>query len=192
MKLRIACLAALLVAAVAAAPALAHPGHGGSGFLHPFTGMDHLLAMVGVGMWAWLLSEGRRSVAVLVPMAFIVMMALGAAAGFAGIKMPFAEAAVLASVFLLGGLVLAAIRMPTVAAMAVVGLFAVFHGYVHAVDAPSAEVGTYMLGFLAATALLHAAGMGVGWLAQRAVGNFGVRALGGLIVAGGALVLAAQ
>ena len=189
MKHRIVCLAALLLAA---APAVAHPGHGGSGILHPFTGMDHLLAMVGVGMWAWLLGAGRRGVVVLVPTAFVVMMALGAAAGFAGIKLPLAEAAILTSVFLLGGLVLGAVRLPTATAMALVGLFAVFHGYAHAVEAPAASPGTYMLGFLVATALLHGVGVGIGWLAQRAVGDFGLRALGGLIVAGGALVLAAQ
>ena len=190
MRVRIACLVALLLAS--AAPAVAHPGHGGSGFLHPFGGMDHLLAMVGVGMWAWLLADGRRSVAIVIPAAFVAMMALGAVAGFAGIKLPLVEAAILTSVFLLGGLVLAAVRLPTAAAMVVVGLFAVFHGYAHAVEAPASDAGTYMLGFLVATALLHAAGAAMGWLAQRAAGNFGLRALGGLIVAGGALVLAAQ
>ena len=190
MKFRTACLVALLAAV--SAPAFAHPGHDGSGFLHPFAGMDHLLAMVGVGMWAWLLAAKQRSAAVLVPAAFVVMMALGAAAGFAGIKLPLEEAAILASVFLIGGLVLAAVRPSTVTAMAVVGLFAVFHGYAHAIEAPSGNPATYMLGFLGATALLHAAGIGLGWLAQRAMGSVGLRALGGLIVAGGALILAAQ
>jgi len=190
MKLRTACLATVLLAV--AGSASAHPGHGGSGFLHPFSGMDHLLAMVGVGMWAWLLSARQRSMALLVPAAFVVMMALGAAAGFAGIKLPLAEAGILASVFLLGGLVLAAVRLPLAAAMAVVGLFAVFHGYAHAAEAPAVGPGAYMVAFLAATALLHAAGFGLGWLAQRLVGEMGLRALGGLVMAGGAVVLATQ
>jgi urease accessory protein len=190
MKLRTLCLAT--VPLVLAAPAFAHPGHGGSGFLHPFTGMDHLLAMVGVGMWAWLLSARRRSLGLMVPVAFLVMMAIGAAAGFAGIKLPLAEAAILASVFLLGGLVLAAVRLPAAAAMAVVGLFAVFHGFAHAAEAPAAGPATYMLAFLTATALLHGLGIGLGWLAERLVGDVGPRGLGGLVMAGGALVLATQ
>ena len=176
----------------AAGPAFAHPGHGGDGFLHPFTGMDHMLAMVGVGMWAWLLSARKRAATFLVPASFMVMMALGAAAGFAGIKLPLAEAAILASVFLLGGLVMAAVRLPSATAMIVVGLFAVFHGYAHAAEAPLAGPGGYMLGFLAATAVLHGVGLGLGWVAQRMVGDVGLRALGGLVLAGGALVLATQ
>ena len=116
MSIRVGSLVVLCLAAIAA-PAWAHPGHGGSGFLHPFTGVDHLLAMVGVGMWAWLLSNRRRSAAFLVPGAFLAMMAIGAAAGFAGIKLPLAEAAILGSVFLLGGLVLAAVQMPSAAAI---------------------------------------------------------------------------
>jgi urease accessory protein len=191
MELRLGSLAILAFAAVAA-PALAHPGHGGSGFLHPFTGVDHMLAMVGVGMWAWLLSARVRPAAFLVPGAFLAMMAIGAAAGFAGIKLPLVEAAILASVFLLGGLVMAAVRLPLASAMSVVGLFAFFHGYAHAAEAPAASPGGYMLAFLAATAVLNAAGLGAGWLAQRLVGEAGLRALGGLVMAGGALVLVAQ
>jgi len=176
-----------------AAPAWAHPGHeGGAGFLHPFTGVDHLLAMVGVGMWAWMLSVQRRSAAFMVPAAFLAMMAIGAAAGFAGIKLPLVEAGILASVFLLGGLVLAAVRLPLAAAMIVVGLFAVFHGYAHAIEAPSVSPGGYILAFLSATAVLIGGGFGLGWMAQKLVGEAALRGLGGLVMAGGALVLAAQ
>ncbi len=183
-------LAAFLT--LAAGPALAHPGHASSGFLHPLTGADHLLAMIGTGMWAALLATRRPSARYLVPLAFMTMMSLGAGAGFAGIKVPFVEAGILASVFLLGGLVVAAIRMPVHIAMIVVGLFAVLHGYAHAIEAPTTDAGRYMLGFLAATALLHAAGLALGTAAQRLVGDVGVRTLGGLVVAGGALVLAAH
>lgn len=181
-----------ILAVAIAAPAWAHPGHGGSGLLHPFSGVDHLLAMVGVGMWAWLLSTRQRSAAFLVPGAFLAMMAIGAAAGFAGIKLPLVEAAILASVFLLGGLVVAAVRLPSAAAMMVAGLFAFFHGYAHAAEAPAASPGAYMLAFLAATALLNGVGLGLGWFAQRQVGEIGLRALGGLVVAGGAYVLVSQ
>jgi urease accessory protein len=190
MKRRIAFLVTVLLAA--AGPALAHPGHGGTGFLHPFTGMDHLLAMVGVGLWGWLLSARKPAAVILLPMSFLVMMALGAAAGFAGIKLPLAEAGILASVFLLGGLLLAAVRLSAGAAMALVGLFAVFHGYAHAVEAPASDTGAYMLGFVVATAILHGVGIGLGWASQRLVGEAGLRALGGLVVAGGALILVSQ
>ncbi len=190
MKLRTLSLAAVLLAI--AAPAFAHPGHVGSGFLHPFTGIDHLLAMVGVGMWAALLAVRRPAAAFWLPAAFLLMMALGAAAGFAGIKLPFAEAGVLASIFVLGGVVAAGIRVPTSTAMLVVSWFAALHGYSHALAAPAADPGQYVLGFLLATALLLTAGLGVGSLVQRLAGGLGLRALGGLVMAGGALVLATQ
>ena len=181
---------ALLV--LLAGPAVAHPGHVESGFLHPLTGTDHLLAMVGAGMWAALLATRRPSAALLVPLAFIAMMAVGAAAGFAGIKLPFPEAGILASIFMLGGLVLAAVRLPIAIAMLMVGWFAILHGYAHAIEAPDGDPGRYIVGFLAATALLHAVGLGLGKGAQRLVGDLGLRALGGLVLAGGAYVLAAH
>ena len=120
------------------------------------------------------------------------MMAFGAAAGFAGIKLPFSEAGVIASIFMLGGLVLAAVRLPIATAMLVVGWFAMLHGYSHAIEAPAGDPGRYILGFLAATALLHAVGLGLGGVVQRLAGNLGLRAMGGLVMAGGALVLVAH
>jgi len=183
-------LSTLLVAA--ALPALAHPGHVDEGFLHPLTGLDHLLGMVGVGLWAALLATRKPSAIFLLPIAFVVMMACGAVAGFAGLKLPIAEAGILASVFLLGGLVLIAVRVAAPIAMGVVAMFAIFHGYVHALEAPTADTGEYMLGFLAATALLLGIGAGFGGVIRRLVGDLGLRALGGLILAGGAYILVTQ
>lgn len=188
--IRTICLTALLVALTG--PASAHPGPEDSGFLHPFTGIDHLLAMVGVGMWAAFLAARKPAAALLVPATFVAMMAVGAAAGFAGIKLPMVEAVILASVFVFGGLIMGAVRLSSVAAMAVAGLFAFFHGYAHALDAPAQGAGTYILGFLLATSLLLAAGLGLGWIVRRAVGDLGLRALGGVVMAGGALVLIAN
>jgi urease accessory protein len=188
--LRMICLTAVLLSF--AGPASAHPGHEASGFLHPFTGIDHLLAMVGVGIWAAFLAARKPAAALLVPAAFLAMMAVGAAAGFAGIKLPLVEAIVLASVFVFGGLIMAAVRLPAAVAMAVAGLFAFFHGYAHALEAPDAGAGTYILGFLAATTLLQAVGLGLGWVVRRAVGDLGLRALGGVVLAGGAFVLIAN
>lgn len=196
MKLRAltrSILSALSVfVALAAGPAFAHPGHVDDGFLHPFTGLDHRFAMVGMGLWAALLAARQPAAIFLVPVAFVVMMAGGAAAGFAGMKLPIAEAGILASVFLLGGLVLVAVRVPPPVAMGVVALFAIFHGYVHASEAPTADTGAYMLGFLTATTLLLVTGSGLGWVVRRLVGDLGLRALGGLILAGGAYILVTQ
>src|SRR5216683_2352915 len=172
---RTICLSLLLLAI--AGPALAHPGHEGSGFLHPFTGIDHLLV------------TRKPALSFLVPASFLEMMAVGAAAGFAGIKLPLAEAAILASVFVIGGLLMGGARMPAASAMAVVGLFALFHGYAHALEAPATAAGAYILGFLSATALLQGLGLGLGWAVRRALGDLGLRALGGMVLAGGALVL---
>lgn len=180
-------LSTLLLAA--AGPALAHPGHEASGFLHPFTGVDHLLAMVGVGLWAGLLAVRQPAAAFLVPASFLAMMAIGAAVGFAGIKLPLVEAMILASVFVIGGLLIGAVRLPAAWAMAIVGVFAAFHGYAHALEAPATGAGTYILGFLLATALLQGLGLALGWVVRRAVGDIGVRALGGMMLAAGSFVL---
>jgi len=177
---------------VLAGPAMAHGGHVESGFLHPLTGPDHLLAMIGTGMWAAFLAARRPSAVLLVPAAFLLMMAFGAAAGFAGIKLPFSEAGVLASVFMLGALVAAAVRLPLATAMLLVGWFAALHGYAHAVEAPAGNPAGYMLGFLSASALLQGLGVGLGWAAERVAGNLGFRTLGGLMMVGGALVLLPQ
>jgi urease accessory protein len=190
MTSRVFTLSTILV--LAALPVLAHPGHTEDGFLHPFNGLDHILAMTGVGLWAALLAGRKPSAAFLLPLSFVAMMAAGAAAGFAGMKLPIAEAGILASVFLLGGLVLIAVRVPSPTAMGVVAVFALFHGYVHAVEAPTADTGEYMLGFLVATTLLLTGGLGLGWVVRRLVGDLGLRALGGLILAGGAFVLVTQ
>ena len=152
MQIRTIRLAVLLV--TVASPVLAHSGHDSSGFAHPFTGLDHLLAMVGVGVWASLLAVKRPAAAYLVPASFIAMMLVGAAAGFAGIKLPLAEAAIVASVLILGALIMAAVRIPSVGAMVVVGFFALFHGYAHAIEAPTSGTALYISGFVAATARL--------------------------------------
>ena len=107
------------------------------------------------GQEGCLLAVRKPALALLVPGSFLVMMAIGAAAGFAGIKLPLVEAVILASVFVIGGLLIGAVRLPTAWAMALVGLFAAFHGYAHALEAPGTGAGGYILGFLLATALLR-------------------------------------
>ena len=148
--------------------AFAHTGHydGGGlvqGVMHPLGGLDHLLAMVAVGLWA--AYAGGRALWAL-PAAFVGMMLAGAMLGFAGIALPFMEPLILASVMVLGLLVAFNVRMPLVPGMALIALFGVFHGQAHALEM-SAGAGAlaYAAGFASVTALLHASGIALGqWL----------------------------
>lgn len=148
--------------------------------------------MIGVGLWASLLAVRKPNAAVVVPAAFLVMMAAGAAAGFAGTKLPLVEAVIAASVVVVGVLLMAAVRLPMATALSLVGVLALYHGYAHALEAPNEGTGGYILGFLTATTLLQVVGVGLGVLARRVSGDLGVRALGGALVAGGALALVAN
>jgi urease accessory protein len=156
---------------LATAPlALAHPGHGpeqgaAAGFLHPLGGWDHILAMVAVGIWAAQL--GGRALW-RVPAAFVAAMAAGAVLGHFTGAVPGIEQTVAASVLILGLLVGTAARIPVGAGMALVGLFAVFHGMAHGAAIPvDADGLAYGAGFIGATALLHAAGLVLGVLTAR-------------------------
>ncbi len=166
-------LALALPLALAPTLALAHPGHDGAsgfahGFLHPMTGTDHILAMVLVGLFAFQLGGKAR---LLVPLAFLVMMAAGGALGMAGFALPAVEIGIGLSVVVLGAAVAFNVKVPAALAMAVVGLFAVFHGFAHGAEMPENAAGlSYAAGFLLATALLHAAGLGLGF-AVGALGN---------------------
>ncbi|PZQ17759.1 MAG: urease accessory protein [Ancylobacter novellus] len=185
-------------AALLPTAALAHPGHGEAvGFIagagHPVGGLDHVLAMVMVGLFAYQL--GGRALW-LVPATFVAVMAAGGALGMAGVEVPFVETGVALSVVALGAAVAFGLKAPVAAAMAMVGLFAVFHGYAHGAEAPETAGGaSYAAGFMLATALLHAAGVGFGALIGRigaAQGPLVVRTAGGLAgLAGLALLVGA-
>jgi urease accessory protein len=142
--------------------ALAHTGVGAAhgfahGFLHPIGGLDHVLAMVAVGIFAAGLG-GRALWAV--PLTFMAFMLAGGALGFFAVPVPFVEAGIALSIVALGIAVAVNWNWPVAAAMAMAGLFAVFHGHAHATEMPlDASGSAYALGFLAATGLLHAAGI---------------------------------
>jgi urease accessory protein len=150
--------------------ALAHPGHGGDsgllgGFIHPFGGIDHLLAMTAVGLFAAHLG-GRALWAV--PATFVAVMALGGALGAAGVSLPFTEAAIALSVLVFGFLIFSGTTPPVLTAMALVGVFAAFHGYAHGAEMPAGVSGAvYGIGFLVATALLHGFGITLGLAVSR-------------------------
>ncbi len=158
MKLTKPVLAGAL--ALACLPAAAHPQAGPhvhgfmAGFIHPFTGIDHLLAMLGVGIWSARQSNGRA-----LPLTFILMMLLGVLSGVAGLTIPGLETGIALTVALVGVLIAAAVRLPTGAGMALVGVFAVLHGNAHGHELPEAASA---LGLLTASALLVYAGRTLG------------------------------
>lgn len=159
-----------------------------TGFSHPLSGLDHLLAMIAVGLWATQL--GNRALW-LVPLTFVLTMALGGLLGFAGLPLPMVEFGIAGSVLILGGLIALASRLPLVASMALVGLFALFHGYSHGTEmAVNASAGLYSIGFMLTTALLHGIGIGIGWLAQRKLPSPALRLGGAFIAFNGLLLLA--
>lgn len=188
--MRFITLAATLLM-VGASAAQAHTGHPidsvGAGALHPLTGLDHLLAMLGVGVWAAHISTtGERRATWLVPASFVVVMALGAVAGLSGTRLPLAEAGVVGSVVLIGLLIAATPRLPLWAPMAVVALFAVCHGFAHGAEMPaSSSALAYGAGLLAATVALHVTGIAVGLLTRRLSGQIGVRIVGGTLALAG-------
>lgn len=154
----------------APAAALAHPGHEGAGglvhgFFHPITGIDHVLAMIAVGVLAT--QYGGRALW-LVPMSFLIAMAAAGAIGMAGIPVQIVEAGIGLSVVVLGLMIAFQIKPPTLVAMVVVGFFALFHGYAHGSEMPNGPAGlSFAVAFLVATALLLSAGVGLGLLLQR-------------------------
>ena len=186
---------ALMAAMLAPGAAMAHTGIGDTGslshgFVHPISGVDHVLAMVLVGIFAWQL--GGRSLW-LVPTTFVAVMALAGALGVAGIAVPFTEIGIALSVVVLGAVVAFGIKAPVAAAMAVVGLFAIFHGHAHGAEMPESVAGAaYGLGFMLGTALLHLAGLGLGYTIGSLGDRFGqtaMRAVGGVAAVAGVAIL---
>jgi len=147
--------------------AFAHTGIGDTsgfvhGFGHPISGLDHVLAMAMVGVFAWQL--GGRALW-LVPMTFVGVMAVSGMLGAAGIGVPFVEIGIALSVVVLGAIVTFDVKAPIAAAVGVVGLFAMFHGHAHGAEIPDDAGGVaYAAGFMIATAILHLAGISTGFL----------------------------
>jgi urease accessory protein len=184
-------LSSLALIALMPAVVHAHAGHDfgahhfQSGLAHPFTGLDHILAMLAVGMWTVQLG-GRARWAV--PVGFLAMMAAGAMLAMSHLALPLVESTILASVLIMGLLLLFALRLPIAPAVALAGVFALCHGYAHAAE--GAATGAYMGGFLLASAALLTAGAALGSLLTMTLQQpRWLRAAGGAIAAAG-LVLA--
>jgi|SRR3954447_6216267 urease accessory protein len=183
-------LVAPLVLLASVSPAFAHTGHDASsfvhGFAHPLGGLDHVLAMVAVGLYATML--GGRALW-FVPGAFLGAMAIGGAMGLAGYALPYTEVGIAVSVIVLGIALAFRINVPSLAAMALAGLFAIFHGHAHGTEMPQTISGIeYAAGFLVATALLHALGMTLSIITARSRWRL-VQASGAAIAVAGIALL---
>jgi urease accessory protein len=188
-------MSAMLV--LAAGTAFAHPGHPGGepaalgfagGFVHPLGGLDHLLAMVAVGLWA--IQHGGRRALWLLPLSFVLPMAGGFALALAGIGLPGVEAGIALSVLVLGLLVAFAVRPPLPAAMAVTAAFALLHGHAHGSEMGDASHALlYAGGMVLATTLLHAGGLVAARLAQQVALPMLTRAAGAAVAVAGIVIL---
>ena len=153
------------------------------GFEHPLSGLDHMLAMFCVGLWG--AQMGGRAVWSL-PIAFPLIMVAGGMLGIAGVPLPAVESGIALSIIVLGASIALLWRPPEWLALAVIGVFAIFHGYAHGAELPNAtDPADYAIGFVVATGLIHIAGIVVGLLFQRVRAGELSRALGGLIGLGG-------
>ena len=174
----------LLVLLLVPSVASAHPQTGGiggfvSGFLHPLTGLDHIVAMVAVGLWGAYLGAPAMW---LLPVIFPMVMAFGGALGILGVPLPGTEIGIALSGVLLGLAVALAAKPPLWVAGALVGIFAIFHGHAHGTELPhAANAFTYAVGFVLATGLLHLGGIAFGLLTRWPWGAVAVRAGGGVI-----------
>ncbi|WP_374335017.1 HupE/UreJ family protein [Methyloversatilis sp.] len=180
--------AGALLALLAPTLALAHQESGQAtgllaGLTHPVSGMDHVLAMVAVGLWGAVL--GQPAIWVL-PVAFPLMMALGGLMGLLGFPLPGVEIGIAASAIVLGTVVLTELRLPLLLATLITALFAIFHGHAHGAELPEgASALMYSLGFVMATGLLHAVGILLGAVHGRRLGRKVVRAAGGGVALAG-------
>ncbi|MCY7307011.1 MAG: HupE/UreJ family protein [Rhodoferax sp.] len=158
-----------------------------SGFLHPVTGFDHLLAMVAVGIWGGTL--GRPLIWAL-PVAFPLLMVVGGVLGIVGVPVPLVETGVAVSVVVLGVAIALAWRALVAVAFLIVAAFGIFHGYAHGAELPNAvSPVAYVVGFVLCTVLLHPAGIAIGMLGLLRGGTTALRAGGALISASGRWIL---
>ena len=182
----------ILVLVLMAAPALAHVERGQaagffSGLSHPVSGLDHVLAMVAVGLWGAQLGAPAMW---LLPVAFPMVMALGGALGLMGMPLPFVEIAIALSGLLLGLMIMGEARPPLGIAVVMVGFFAIFHGHAHGTELPAGQSGLlYSMGFVMATGCLHGVGITIGLIHRWPAGRLILRAAGACVALGGAMFL---
>lgn len=181
-------LLALTILLATAVPAFAHVQQGQvQGFLtgvhHPVSGLDHVLAMIAVGLWG---AQLGLPAVWLLPVAFPMMMAFGGFLGLLGLPLPGVEIGIALSAMLLGFMVAREVKPPLVAAVLIVAFFAVFHGHAHGTELPAGQSGLlYSIGFVAATGLLHGVGIAIGLVHRWQAGRLALRGAGSLVCAAG-------
>jgi urease accessory protein len=160
------------------------------GVMHPLTGLDHILAMVAVGLWA---SQIGGRALWLLPVTFPVVMAIGGVLGMSGVALPLVEAGIAVSVLVLGAAIALKLRPSLAVSVPLIGAFALLHGYAHGVELPvEASALEFGVGFIVATAVLHMIGIGIGLTANRLPVQFVARAAGGAIAVAGVALLVMQ
>ena len=181
-------MAAAVVGCLWAQPALAHvqgseAGGFVTGLLHPISGLDHVLAMVAVGLWGAQLGSPAIW---LLPVAFPMVMAVGGMLALIGVPLPGIEYGIAASAIVLGAAVMLELRAPLAVAAALVSAFAVFHGHAHGAELPPGQSAMlYSMGFVIATGGLHAMGIAVGEARRWTWGRRLLRAAGAVVTVGG-------
>ena len=154
-----------------------------AGLQHPFTGLDHMLAMVAVGLWAGL--NGGRALWAW-PLAFVGLMIAGGVLGATEVTLPWVEPGILASVVVLGLLIVAAVQLRVAAGAAIIAVFALLHGHAHGSEVHlEAAAATHALGFVVATIVLHGVGLAVAYIASGNTGRLAVRGAGALVAIAG-------
>lgn len=158
-----------------------------TGLEHPWSGLDHILAMIAVGLWGAQLGNPAMWV---LPITFPMMMSLGAMMGLLGIPVPGIEIGIAVSAILLGIMVLGEVRLNLIAAAILVGFFAIFHGHAHGTELPAGQSGLlYSMGFVIATGCLHGIGIMIGLVHRWPAGRIALRGAGGFILVMGVFFL---
>jgi urease accessory protein len=158
-----------------------------TGLRHPISGLDHVVAMIAVGLWG---AQLGAPAIWLLPVAFPMVMAFGGMLGLMGVSLPGPEIGIAASAILLGGAVMSEARPPSTVAAVVVAFFAIFHGYAHGAELPPGQNGLlYSMGFVMATGCLHAAGISIGLIHRWLWGQTLLRLAGGAVALTGAFFM---
>jgi urease accessory protein len=177
-------MVALIASVIVSTPALAHSEKGVAidfwgGFTHPIFGLDHVVAMVAVGLWGAFLGPPAIW---LLPVVFPLVMAVAGAYGVLGLPLHGVEVGIALSAIMLGAMVAGAVKPPLWVAAVLVGAFAIFHGYAHGAELPiGADAIAFSMGFVIATGMLHVGGIVIGTLSQWPAGRIAVRAAGAVI-----------
>lgn len=185
-------LTVLTIVLLCTPAAFAHPQKGEAvgfltGFRHPISGLDHVLAMVAVGLWG---AQLGAPAIWLLPVAFPMVMAMGGMLGLMAVPLPGVEYGIALSAILLGAAVMFELRPPLALAAILVGFFAIFHGHAHGTELPPGQSALlYSMGFVIATGCLHALGIGIGTVHRWAWGQKLLRIAGALVAIGGAFFM---